>query len=326
MIRKLVQHARKDNATRKIVDGILAGPTILSALHLRGVKRFELRHLPLNRRVLDSVGLHPVVDHYYEPFVSERHLHHSLDAARDLPGVDLRVDEAIERMGRLSAYADEPLRGPVGATGLQYEFDNGTYGGFDGSLLYALVRDLRPRRVLEVGGGNSTLVVERALACNRAEGHDCRHICVEPFEMPWLEQLGIEILRSRVESLPFSPFEELEAGDILFIDTSHIIRPQGDVLHLVQHVLPRLRPGVWVHIHDIFTPYDYPAELLLNQRLLWNEQYVVEAFLAFNERVEVRLPARLLFREHRDLWTGLRPALSPPFNQHPPSALWLQMK
>ena len=99
--------------------------------------------------------------------------------------------------------------------------------------------------------------------------------------MGWLNDVsGIEVLRQRVEQMDKQLFLELEENDILFIDSSHMIRPQGDVLCEYLEILPTLRPGVLVHIHDIFTPRDYPDEWLIDEVKLWNEQYLLEAFLS----------------------------------------------
>lgn len=106
------------------------------------------------------------------------------------------------------------------------------------------------------------LVAIAALQKNSEEqsGYQCRHVCIEPYEMPWMEQSGVEVIRARVETVDQTVFRELEAGDILFIDSSHMIRPQGDVLCEFLELLPILRKGVIVHVHDVFTPRDYPTD------------------------------------------------------------------
>ena len=114
----------------------------------------------------------------------------------------------------------------------------------------------------------------------------CDHICIEPYKNEWLSNTNVQIIKKRVEKVNISLFESLNANDILFIDSSHIIRPQGDVLFEYLEILPKLNSGVLVHIHDIFTPEDYPDKWL-NDSILWNEQYLLEAFLTNNDQYSV---------------------------------------
>ena len=163
----------------------------------------------------------------------------------------------------------------------------------------AHLREHRPRRIVEIGSGQSTLMAILALRANRAEDprYRCLHLCIEPYEAPWLERAGVAVLRRPVEAVPLQVFDTLEAGDVLFIDSSHMIRPQGDVLFEYLNVLPRLKPGVVVHVHDIFTPHDYPASWLVEHVRFWNEQYLLEAFLTHNRSWKVI--GALNFLRHR---------------------------
>ena len=153
-----------------------------------------------------------------------------------------------------------------------------------------MIRLFKPGRIIEIGAGNSTLIASGAVQANKKEdpARDCVHVCVEPHERPWLEELDITTIRQRVEELGVDLFSSLEENDILFIDSSHIIRPQGDVVFEILEILPTLKPGVFVHFHDIFTPKDYLNEWLIDEVMFWNEQYILEAFLSFNNRFRVK--------------------------------------
>jgi len=105
--------------------------------------------------------------------------------------------------------------------------------------------------------------------------------------MPWLKDIGVELIREKVENIELDFFQQLEENDILFIDSSHIIRAQGDVLYEFLEILPSLKIGVFIHIHDIFKPRDYPNHWLLDKHLLWNEQYLLEAFLSNNSDFKI---------------------------------------
>jgi hypothetical protein len=180
-----------------------------------------------------------------------------------------------------------------------------------------------------VGSGYSTRLARAAIDANVAEapGYACRHVCIEPYEMPFLDRLpGIEVVRQRVEDVDPALFQTLGENDILFIDSSHVIRPQGDVLLLVLEVLPALRSGVFVHVHDVFTPQDYPSSWVIDEVRLWNEQYLVEAFLSCNDRFEIVGALGYLARHH----TGALAAKLPVFGADParyqPGSFWIRRR
>ena len=139
----------------------------------------------------------------------------------------------------------------------KFYHNNGSYSYGDAEYLYNIVRYFKPSKFIEIGSGNSTLMVRNAVKANQFENknYTCNHTCIEPYEQPWLEQLDVKLIREKVEHLDYSIFKNLEKNDILFIDSSHIIRPEGDVLFEYLELLPLLKPGVIVHIHDIFTPF-----------------------------------------------------------------------
>ena len=171
----------------------------------------------------------------------------------------------------------------------EYYYDNDSFCSGDSEYLYNIIRFYKPKRFIEIGSGNSTLMVRNAIHHNKLENssYTCKHICVEPYEQPWLEKTDVELIREKVECLDNSFFDMLELNDILFIDSSHIIRPQGDVLFEYLELLPNLKSGVIIHIHDIFTPKDYLNDIVIKNHFFWNEQYLLEAFLTFNSEFKV---------------------------------------
>ena len=135
----------------------------------------------------------------------------------------------------------------------------------------------------------STLMINNAVAKNMLEdaNYSCLHECIEPYEQSWLETTGVKVIRSRLEDVNQGIFSELRANDMLIIDSSHVIRPQGDVVTEYLEILPSLASGVIVHIHDICTPKDYLDSFVLKEVRFWNEQYLLEAFMTFNHDFEV---------------------------------------
>ncbi|MGH8616785.1 MAG: class I SAM-dependent methyltransferase [Burkholderiales bacterium] len=283
-----------------IADVMLAPLSMAAALLLRFVRRIGIRRLPMSRAGLRAVGVYPLVDHYYEPLFHPRHLRIALSEQRALPAI--HWDEAGQRelLARLR-YGDELKAIPLeGEPGEGFYYNNGHFGPGDAECYYSLIRQFRPRRIVEIGAGYSTQIAQWGVAVNRQRdaGYLCEHTCIEPFEMPWLEAMdGVRVLRERVETVDRRVFSTLARGDILFIDSSHMIRPQGDVLFEYLELLPALAPGVLVHVHDIFTPRDYPARWLVDEVKFWNEQYLLEAFLSFNSAF--RIIAGLAFLQAR---------------------------
>jgi hypothetical protein len=236
------------------------------------------------------------LDHFYSPVPDHRALAQEPTRSRvfpasprPTPGIDWRAEEQIALLRTLATEA--PIEFPDDATGDPHEYHAGNtmYSRLDAWVLQAMLRHFRPRRVIETGCGWSSLVTARV---NREYfGGAIDFTCIEPYPPEFLGD-GIDgisrLVVSPVEEMDLEPFEALGAGDVLFIDTSHVAKTGGDVVFLYQEVLPRLAPGVVVHIHDIFLPSDYPAEWVFSGRA-WNEQYMVRAFLTFNSAFEILL-------------------------------------
>lgn len=282
------------------IDIISCFLVILAMPALKFISRARSRG-PISRSLLDHFNIAVLRHHYYEPVVFQVDLHKSLELERTLPG--LKIDEArqIELIQKFH-YREELLSIPKDKIAPdKFGYNNGSYESGDAELLYNIIRHYKPRKIIEIGSGQSTLMARIALSRNSDEGsQECSHICIEPYEQPWLESKGIDVIRKRVEFCEKSLFETLEENDILFIDSSHIIRPQGDVLYELLEIIPILKKGVLIHVHDIFTPRDYPRNWVVNDRRLWNEQYLLEAFLSFNSHFKILLAANWLTHNHFD--------------------------
>ena len=158
----------------------------------------------------------------------------------------------------------------------------------DACPAYLAARVLKPKTRFEVGGGNSTKVIRQAIEDGKLATN---LVCVDPKPRIDISSIADEVIQSEVELLAAqSIIERLYCNDVLFIDSSHELKAGGDVNHLLLHVVPKLRPGVLVHIHDVFLPYDYPRHWV-EEYPTWNEQYVVQAMLQFgSEKFEVVWP------------------------------------
>lgn len=191
--------------------------------------------------------------------------------------------------------------------------------------MYNIVRHIKPKRIIEVGCGTSTKIIQHALKNNDVEhSYRATHVCVEPYEQAWLASFpNIQLVREKIELLDLKLFRELEAGDLLFIDSSHMVRPQGDVLHEYLTIIPSLNNGIYVHVHDIFTPHDYLEQWIKENVLFWNEQYVLEALLTGNKSLEVVAALNLLKHKHYSDLHRVCPYLTP---EREPGSFYFRIK
>ena len=288
---------------RRSTDILLSPVTLFSSIWYKFIRSGTARQMPVSEKIFMSVGVLPIRDQYYQPLINPRkHLQKPLNAPRVLPGIQWNIDEQLTLL-KTFHYQEELRAIPMNekdAQPLAFYYNNPSLCPADAEFLYSIIRHFKPRRVIEVGCGYSTRLAVQAEKKNLAENAEraCTHICIEPYEMPWLEKLDVQVMRSKVEDVPLATFSQLEAGDILFIDSSHIIRPQGDVLFEFLEILPTLKPGVLIHVHDVFSPRDYLADWIMDQHCQWNEQYLLEAFLSFNSQFRIIGAVNLLKKEH----------------------------
>ena len=249
--------------------------------------------------------------HYYRPVFDVHSLPDNLWNIKDpLCGINFNEDGQISLLKQFS-YQDELMLVPIDRSEeyLGFYHRNHSFENADAEMLYNMVRYHKPRKVIEIGSGYSTRMMKLALDKNKDEGRSSKHVCIEPYEMPWLEQLGVDdVVREKVEDVDPHIFDQLEAGDILFIDSSHVLRTAGDVFVEYLHILPSLKPGVLVHIHDIFLPYEYPKSWIVNERRFWTEQYILQAFLVCNPDFEILSAVHWLSRDHSELLAVVCPA------------------
>jgi predicted O-methyltransferase YrrM len=281
----------------KLIVNLGAPLTFFASLWLKFIRKTGFNSI--SDQIFMKLGILPVLDHYYQPLINpKKHLTKSLRSERSLPGIDFNIIEQLQILKKFN-YNEELLKIPLNNNGEgRYYYNNTLYSSGDAEYLYNMIRLYKPKRIIEIGSGFSTLIAREAISMNShydPEYH-CRHICIEPNMSSLLKIAEIELINEKVENIDLSLFTSLESNDILFIDSSHIIRPQGDVLLEYLEVLPVLKSGVLVHLHDIFTPRDYLDDWIYERHSLWNEQYILEAFLNFNS--EFRIIGALNYLAH----------------------------
>jgi predicted O-methyltransferase YrrM len=219
------------------------------------------------------------------------------------PGVDLNEDAQFALLKEIAAVYPELPFPEKEAPGRRYHLANPSYGPYDACVLYGVMRHVKPRRILEVGCGYSSAAL---LDANDASfGGRIEFTFVDP-DLAQFRRLLLPgeaspgtLIEKPVQDVPDSIFEALGAGDILLIDTSHVSKVGSDVNHLFFKVLPALRPGVWVHIHDVTGNLEYPRHWFDEGRA-WNELYILRAFLMYNRAFRIMFSSAYMSDEHHD--------------------------
>jgi predicted O-methyltransferase YrrM len=185
---------------------------------------------------------------------------------------------------------------------LKYTLGNGMFTWMDGRLLHYYLQKNKPKKIIEIGCGNSTL-----LTYNTKEmfNLDVEITCIEPYPTDYLVKLHdqgkINLIKDKLENIDLQMFKNLNEHDILFIDSSHVLKLDSDVMYYFTKILPLLKKNVLVHIHDIFFPHDYPLDWLKEGRF-WNEQYFLYVFLQFNTKFKIQFSnSYALFKFHDKL-------------------------
>lgn len=308
-----------------IVDIILIPFVYPAAWLLKNIRNAGVKRLPFCKKAFMNVGVFPIRNHYYEPQFDNRNPRVDFSRDRNLQAIDWNIYrqlEIIESFTFSSELADLPK---VKQSSVGFYLNNDAFRSGDAEYWYQIIRTIKPKRIIEVGSGYSTLMAIKAINKNSEmdSSYKCKHICIEPYEMPWLEESGVSVLRKKVEDVELSFFSRLQEDDFLFIDSSHIIRPQGDVLFEYLELLPSLNKGVFVHIHDIFSPKNYLKKWLIDEVKFWNEQYLLEAFLSHNNSWEIIGALNFLHHNYYKEFKAVAPFLSP---EREPGSFYIRKK
>jgi hypothetical protein len=299
------------SALREIADEVKRGNIEISELSrfIAAVMPFclqstEHRELFLN---WESHGFHVTPVHFYEAIPDTQSLRETLwSQPSELVGIDMNDSMQLELLrNHFPKFRDEynnlPVEPPPG--------QKRPFRGVDALVAYCMIRHFQPALIAEVGSGWSSRVLGQVTAKNK----NSALICIDPFPSDVLRK-GFPGLRSliekKIQDINLEFFSQLGSGDVLFIDSSHTVKIGGDVNYLFLEVLPRLRPGVIVHVHDIFLPFEYRRDWVLDEFRFWTEQYILQAFLTFNSEFEVLLANSYLNHYHQQELKAAFPGLS----------------
>ena len=280
-------------------------------------------------QIWERNGFHITANHFYEPVPDVSKLDDSLwQRAVDLVGVDMNESGQLALLDTVAArykaeYDQFPLRATADPT--QYHFDQPMFRSVDAEMLYSMIRHSRPRRMVEIGSGYSTLLAAAACRRNREEGHPTELTCIEPHPTEVLHHGldGVTRLVARpLQEIDDTAFGSLGANDILFIDSSHVLRIGNDVHREYLSILPKLASGVLVHVHDIFLPDEYPRAWVKEEFRFWTEQYLLHAFLMFNDAFKVRWAGNYMHQRHPDKLRHAFRSYDP--SEVLPGSFWIQ--
>lgn len=266
--------------------------------------------------------------HYYSPVVDPRELVGPRAPNRaiepdDIPGIDLNLAEMRRWWQSVAVVVGGTPFPPKEHKRWRYYPGNGSYPIGDAVTLRAMMAVHRPNRIIEIGSGFSSAAM---LDTIDEFGLPTAITCIEPYADRLRSRLRpgderhLRILEQPVQAVPLAEFAALEAGDFLFIDSTHVLKTGSDVHFELFSILPVLKPGVLIHFHDIPFPFEYPDEWIFDRQYSWNEVYAVRAFLMNNAAYRVMFMNHLFFLKSQDL---IR-ATFPPFNESPGSSLWVR--
>lgn len=258
---------------------------------------------------LQRLGIHVTRCHFYSPIPDTN----ELDARKELweqetelVGIDLGIEKQLDLLENVFPRFRNECDFPLHSTSMPYEYyiNNGTFGLISAAVLHCMIRHFTPQRMIEVGSGHSTYVSARAAKMNEGyNGVVTNLISIDPYPNQILRKgfPGLsKVIPNKVEQVDIDIFSKLDDQDILFIDSSHVVRIGGDVNFLYLEVLPRLRKGVLVHIHDIFFPKHYPKDWVTRNQRFWTEQYILQAFLTYNNQFEVLWCGSYMYLKYLD--------------------------
>ena len=261
-----------------------------------GIRKYFYMGFKKIFQIFEKLGFHIVPNHYYSPIPDTRMLTDEIFSRyTDLIGIDLNEDEQLELLAIFeSNFKNEYNKFHRYKTKIPYQFyiKNGHFMGGDCEILYCMIRYFKPKRIIEIGAGYSTFCSAQAILENKIENsnYKCELIAIEPFPKELFKK-GFpgffKLIPKRLEELPVSIFKTLNENDILFIDSSHVLKIGGDVKYEYLEILPRLNDGVLIHIHDILLPAEYPRDFVFDLFRFWNEQYLLQAFLIFNNSYKI---------------------------------------
>ena len=283
-------------------------------------------------------GLYVLPKHYYVPIPDLRELRQTrAEWARrsDMLGVHVDLEQQQRTLRQIVQPFEAEYRHNLSYKEAVSDAFGPGFGYIEAQALHGFIRSTKPRQIIEIGSGISTHCMIEALAQNAAEGAPASLNCIEPFPSSWLRSAPVNLIESRVENVSLETFETLEAGDFLFVDSTHTLRVGGDVVRIILEILPRLSPGVFIHFHDIYLPFDFQRDVD-RSIFQWMETALLHAYLIGNRDIKILFCLSHLHYDRRDALRDVFPEYCPEEDtnglsttqniegRHFPSSIYLQ--
>lgn len=277
----------------------------------RVIQRAALKLFP----VWELCGLHVVPDHFHFPIPSTRDLDDALfDGESACVGLDWNDNRQMRCLTDVFPQFKDERPFPK----------NPGLSPVDAAVLYAMVRSCKPRRIVEIGSGFSTGFIAAARLRNEQDGASSEHIVIDPYPHASLGRLNPPLTRLRKQKVQTTSVQDFEGCDLLFVDSSHVAGIGSDVNFLVLEVLPRVKPGCLIQFHDIVLPREYWKDWVKRDRLFWSEQYLLWAFLLFNNAFDVVWAAQHMQSRHARALQQAFPAFN--HEMHRLSSFWIERR
>ncbi len=266
--------------------------------------------------------------HFYSPIPSIEEIKQDEKkifgkVSKNIPGINLNESNQLTLIKNFINYYKELPFSSKKQNNLRYYFDNPAYSYSDGIFLYCMIRDIKPKRIIEIGSGYSTCLMvdtNELFFKNKIE-----ITCIEPYPELLFSLLKpddknfLKIYSKKIQEIELNEFKKLKENDILFIDSTHVSKINSDVNRIFFEILPSLNKGVYIHFHDIFFPFEYPKEWIYEGRA-WNEAYILRAFLQFNENFKVVIMNSFLYQFHKELLEQKMPLCL----KNPGGSIWIK--
>lgn len=242
--------------------------------------------------------------HFYSTIPNLKNIQYAVKdpgPLKTIGGVDMQAESQLALLNQLAPYYRQLPISDFAARKRLYYYPNGSYPIGDASVLMCLIAHLEAKQLIEIGCGNSSCAVREANEIFLDGNLDITS--VEPYPklflslIPKKKRSKTNLITTTIQGLDISIFDKLNSGDILFIDTTHVSKVVSDVNRIFFEILPRLKSGVCVHIHDVFYPFEYP-EKWFDKGRFWTEQYLLQAFLQYNSAFEILIWPQYLIHNH----------------------------
>lgn len=278
--------AKSQSSAKRILNNIFFRIPVIGS---------RTRHYNYLKEVVDNCGFEP--GHFYSPVPDLNEIRSNINnifVNKELPGIDLNTQNQIALLEEFRAYYPEYpyIADNLSLNSRRYNKEDAWYRYSDSVFLYCMMRRFRPKKIFEIGSGHSSAIM---LDINEMFFENCIiNTFIEPYPEERLYKILNEsdrksntVIKEKVQSVKPGKFKELNENDILFIDSTHVSKVGSDVNYLLFEILPVLNPGVLIHFHDVFYPFEMPQDWILEKKWFWNEIYLLHAFLMDNRKYEI---------------------------------------